>query len=801
MGDNSAGSNIWGYDTRVVSATLSKPYVDVAEFKNPIPYKHLQILTARYFTPGEQVNDNKTKPDFWRVVSTGGTTYATMDYYLFPDSTWWSGSSTIGQYVSDGVYTGVYYDTTSNWSKRSVPLALPDDVIGPIYQETTAIPSAYRWSYYGDPYYFASWAQHRLQKLNGIMGIPNDDVRQVYGYVIGYNWGQYGYHVADVINPYLPWSENPDPGINQVPPPWEHMPKQFAIPVYEFKWMEAAQTTENDGRLPDQRKFEYTKWYSDEEIQTTWNTAYRAMLDGMAWVRDYLGWASAYYYYKKREEDELPPDRPFPVRGVWLPLLYEYNTYWLEGQAELRQRRDARFKKNHNEVLARLITDPETTPVLPVLWDTALKVYAPYASFVGRKYEMLETVVDTQQYPEDNRHVTKRKATLQYTYDVTDPLTGEIVEHEGQPVQAQASIEIEGECIVVTQQHRVPEESGGYFLSYSRIYTVTNWYENTLDYATENSGSRKPSPLHRPTVNTAYHPLLRRFLQQAIYPDVTKPGPLEGYSNESNAVLTEQVVGVGTVYNGVTTRLETLADYNDGSLWFDIEPDSSRGLFPIISADQVDGNWTVMVPPIDYSTVNAPLTATIPEFIKEYRRRVPLVYTEGQVTRSKFAESGLFHGTTVDIVFYGPAGKGVFADWQASDTEIEVYGYLTLLWDSELMEFKYVSWRSPVDPLTGEPVPLVDTEYGLSPVNGVRIPRGNIVPELSTFAAIDGPTIRFSRDPRSANVVLRFTPPKWTQIKRHAKVEQWSTWRRRSTDAPLHMQYPEYEILKAVGLA
>lgn len=86
-----------------------------------------------------------------------------------------------------------------------------------------------------------------------------------------------------------------------------------------------------------------------------------------------------------------------------------------------------------------------------------------------------------------------------------------------------------------------------------------------------------------------------------------------------------------------------------------------------------------------------PITTEVPEFIQQYLKEVPIQYMEGAGTPA-WVETATYEGQRIALTWFGPKGKGAFAMWEDSDTELEVYGQLQCRYDEEQNELVILQW-------------------------------------------------------------------------------------------------------------
>jgi hypothetical protein len=746
MGDNSAGSNIWGYDTRVLSATLNKPYVDWIAFPSPLPFRTAKYIAISNATPGNY--------GYSALCASNGEVLAIVDGPAFWEADNWSGATTLRKFRSPIVYP------SPNWVEYlgTTSFTLPADVIGPaswVVDQTFEMPS------------IGAFERSRMTpvvsnspvSLNEFLDITDPD-EQAYGYLITVDWaGIESSDFDDSIYWYDPYAENegkPEPSFPTFVRPEAGKILERAVVAYRYVYTETQEEAEADGR--SFRKFEYIEEPDQQTIAEQVAQAKLEINQKVDELRDYVMYA---YYYSTWYDNGKVGQSPNP--GRYDSLLSSFTSYWTSSQVALEAHRAAFWLDAHEKVAPTLLNDPGVEPVLPVIWDALLKTHAPFSSYVGRKYELVETVTNSIESDTFWYKARTRNVTWSYQYDTVD--------QNGAPTVETVEYSFSGSYTAVTTDHGKNV--------YTTHYTFTDWYSYT------DGGSALP--VSDIPIMAHYNKQIRRYIPNNNGALSNNPYPQLDYWGG----LLDTPLGLCTVYNGTTTSL--MADYSHVGY----VPDSRYSAYPYPRAAMV-GNGSLMGlnPLIDMSAAHIPLQASIPNFIKQYRLRVPMVYTEGVQSRSRTSESHLPENSQVDIVFFGPHGKGIFGEWSPDDLFVDVFGYLTLLWDYENMVFRYHSW-TPVRGGNGEFLDAINGPHGPLPAPKT-IPRGSYEAwsMVANHTKVD--YYRFYNEKRSPNVLVVYRPPKWPQIRKYTK-QQRAQWYKNS-QVPYNEQNAAAEILKAAGL-
>lgn len=88
------------------------------------------------------------------------------------------------------------------------------------------------------------------------------------------------------------------------------------------------------------------------------------------------------------------------------------------------------------------------------------------------------------------------------------------------------------------------------------------------------------------------------------------------------------------------------------------------------------------------------LVGSAPQFVIDYRKAVhPKSASEGNPL---WNDSALTNGELVNLILFGPHGKGIFGTW-ADDTKLDVYGVATFQYSYDDGSFSFVKWSKPLD--------------------------------------------------------------------------------------------------------
>lgn len=169
--------------------------------------------------------------------------------------------------------------------------------------------------------------------------------------------------------------------------------------------------------------------------------------------------------------------------------------------------------------------------------------------------------------------------------------------------------------------------------------------------------------------------------------------------------------------------------------------------------------------------MTSPLSARIPDIVKQYMEEVPLVYAAGE-GEPTWVETYLYDGQQVALTWFGPEGGGPFSPWQDTDEYAEVYGQLVCKYVAATATLQVLRWvpvRTANKTFLIEDVPVThQTETGPMVVNEdvalptARIPRPLSIPKDRIFRALGG-------DVRTPNCIVTFGSVKWPDIAEYAK--------------------------------
>lgn len=162
------------------------------------------------------------------------------------------------------------------------------------------------------------------------------------------------------------------------------------------------------------------------------------------------------------------------------------------------------------------------------------------------------------------------------------------------------------------------------------------------------------------------------------------------------------------------------------------------------------------------------ITTSVPDFIKQYLEEVPIRYKEGAGT-PKWVSTAAYDGQRIVLTWFGPKGKGAFALWEDTDTELEVYGQVHCRYVLAENTIKILQWVEVLKPTHTFTVPdvrrtvIVDGEE-VTVVEDVSLPtavaaRPLGIPKVFPYSDVYG------GDTRSLNCIVSFSNIKSPDVK------------------------------------
>lgn len=300
---------------------------------------------------------------------------------------------------------------------------------------------------------------------------------------------------------------------------------------------------------------------------------------------------------------------------------------WKAGQAALAARRKAWLKKNSDIVLKQIVAG---TFVLPPAWDYALKHRAPTSYYTYRPTLMSVSHVDSvasdtsANLTQEGTLIKARTATFAYCIPVIQPDGTSQMEHR-QDV-------ITGTHAYSVTAHAIATGGSAFYVKHE----FANWYSvrNELE------------------LGDGIDSLLITHLSTTHYQI------LEDTASSAKAFL----IWNGVIQNGVAQDSQFSVPTNPLTL-------------------------TGYTPPAPL--LSNTLVGTTPQFVLDYRKAVPIKYDKtGELASTAWNDSALQDGQTVKLIIFGPAGKGIFGEWEASDTSFDVFGAAIYTYNAGIFSFK-----------------------------------------------------------------------------------------------------------------
>lgn len=391
---------------------------------------------------------------------------------------------------------------------------------------------------------------------------------------------------------------------------------------------------------------------------------------------------------------------------------------WYAKQKTLRTRRDAFLLDSSNAVIAAFVTPKPQQESLPGMWANLVKIQSEWSDYVYRKYPLTVSKTDVASVPGTDMERITRTAVYTYQYDKPDGFGG-------------VDLTTATQTVVGTQ---------------TSTYT---WH------------AFQSTPKHGRSVSTVWD----------NYANVDLSG-LWGTSLQST-LARDMSLTMKTYYTPTypTASYTEFPGIRTGSLirpeFYSYVASSINGATPTNPAPLMAG----YNPP--YPNRATTERQELPLIVKEYRKDVPLEYAEDRPTteyKSCLNDSHLWAGMKINVVLYGPKGKGIFGEWQITDTAMDVHGTLSLLYDHYTATLSFHRWT----PATSE---TIDTPYG------------QVSKPLTVFR---GPG---TKDRTNAVIGLGAIP--WPDVKRRASERLAAI--KASRGKPPEEQSIEYLVLHALG--
>lgn len=374
---------------------------------------------------------------------------------------------------------------------------------------------------------------------------------------------------------------------------------------------------------------------------------------------------------------------------------------WLAAQVELGLRRRAWFQKNSDTLLQNIRSGSWQ---LPTKWDYLIKKSAPRSLLTRRAilmnvvYEdtlVSDTTENTEGVP--GTIVMSRKATFSYNFPV-----GEDIEER--------TYTVTGTKTTVLSQHM----SNGDPWGVSKVDTYVNWSPGAAEYWA-------PSTVYEGNAQVIV--ALEESLPHRLLLD---GNPSRGFGMG--------LLWTGSVVNGYAP--DTTFFYKPGYT-------------------QIGGNSIIDYLGLDpaYPTYSNTLVGDTFPFMREYLAAVPV---KVGTFNAQWNDSALVSGQTVRIILFGPEGRGIFGKWEGTDTTIQVYGAVTLLYTDGVFSFK--SWTTPKQPNRTETINEVEVVSRIVPMPNGGVGRGEfLIPQGSDFSNL------------VSNALVEYINPKWSDVQMGAK--------------------------------
>lgn len=798
MGDNSAGSNIWGYDTRVVSATLSRPLVSVAPMRNPYPYTHLYT--------GSYSGLNPTKKTYSLGLLSGAVQH---DYYdslgnLIGSSIGSSSTYTTTESGPNGDYP-VSWTTYSNWDgdQGSGPWywgytiggecetfggagPKPDPWSNPnlTYRWDVAWGGSGSWSTpisYSDVYaadvaagvsgtysvlYLSD--KHVVSKVQKVVTSAGPELWVRYEIILSDKfWSElkysksewyansstfvYEYRHVDYVSVDLPdscigpWGDGippafaPASGVDEssltIDPVLRDITDKLSLPADQVAFgFEVSYTDTNTYVVvpPIKRYITYTvyRWLETqgeadaEDRARRYEYLYQAEQSEL--LADWLTIRDEIDLVIRTTRATFDPDQP-PSQPV-IDGQYQLHVDWYADQDALRLRRNAFFLDSSNRMLAQFVAyvpEDNTALGIPVAWSLSIKSSSLWSDYVYREVPLIGTKTEVVTTPSPDVKVTTRTVTMSYEYPKKQP--------DGT------------ETIVVVTQVQVGKKT-----------ETDQWhtYQNTPKYAKSIITDYENWILVPDELTGVSVPVVTTFVDYQLIAKNWKYGQYAYFPFPGSIVNGRRISGYGHYLIG----------------------DSKYGPVPNDPKNVMHG----YSPP--YPNASSTLRYETSNILRDYLRDIPLLYDEGKpvsVYRDTYNSSHMWQNMVIEIVLYGPAGKGIYGEWEITDVALDIFGTLICSYNHRTAEILVDRWV----PATKE---TVDTPHGKVP-KPLTVFRGPGAAPLTTSTLDSGQN----------NSLILFRGIKWPDVKRKAK-QRWSTFGV-DREKPVEHHSIEYLVLSSLG--
>lgn len=768
MTSNSLGGNIWGYDTRVVSATLDTFFYKSIQLWNPIPYVHAYIGEVTGSTPTRKtIYTGQDSRDYEYYNSAGALVGSSSGSRTFTGSVYSGWHSwefvgpgipvTLGWLVKNQAGAGPAPDPWSNCNvvfedgivvsgSWSTPVSYNSTYAADVAAGSSGTRSIL---YMSDQVRLAtllkvitsagaeSWTRYEVSETGVWNGTDWYDRVETYS-----NFSTYVYTktVIESIQYSLP--ANCIGPLTPIPPAFVPASgiDDSSISISNLK-----DITSNLSLPAGQIAYGFSVTYSDSNTDVPVATVYRYITFSVYRYTETqeeanaAGRSRAYEYLYQATPAQLQTDwlairneidfiirstraitdleDPVPNPSIIAAQLSKH-TDWYNKQDTLRARRDAFLLDSSNQILAAFVTPDESRQPLSWMWSNLVKVQSEWSDYVYRKYPLVVTKTDVVSVPVTDTTVTTRTAVYTYQYDKPND--------EGGVDVATATQTIIGTKTDVTTRH---------------AYGGIENYTQSVSYEWANYA------------NLSLTTLRSNALGSALDQDVILTAKTYGSALHTVAQYTE--------FPGVSNGNYT------GSPYFSYVASSAYGDVPNNPI-----NFMAGFNPPPPNTLKSE-RQELPLIVKEYRKDVPLKYDENRPVadyRTCFNDSHMWSGMKINIVLYGPKGKGIFGEWGIADTEMDVYGTLSLSYNHYTAALTFKKW-TPATPDT------INTPHG---------------PVSKPVVAFRGPG-----NSNRTNAVMGLGSIPWPDVKRRAKDKLAAI--KAYGGKPREEQSVEYLVLHAIG--